>query len=231
MTILLGGLALLLLWWGAGRARRLHPKLTARVMRQVGGTLALALAGLVLARGRIEFALLLALGGLWLFEGGVGLSRRWHGLATRIRGGEAAHDIRILRIDRTGEAFARAGPFAGKGLGLIPVPALRDLLDFGRANDPDGAVWLEAYLDRRHPGWRVDADADADPGPRGASHPGTMTQEQAYQILGLQSGASLEEIRTAHRTLMKRLHPDQGGTVEQAARVNAARDRLTNRHR
>jgi curved DNA-binding protein CbpA len=30
---------------------------------------------------------------------------------------------------------------------------------------------------------------------------------------------------------MKRIHPDQGGSAERAARVNAARDRLTDRHR
>lgn len=231
MTILLGGLALLVLWWGAGQARRLSPNLTARVLRQVGGYVALALAGLVLVRGRIEFAILLAVAALWLLEGTGGLGRRWHGLKARIRGGAAVQDVRILWVDRSGEAFARIGPFAGRALAGLPLAALRDLLGFGRANDPDGALWLETYLDRRHPGWRVDADADADPRPRGASGPGAMTQEQAYQILGLQSGASLEEIRTAHRTLMKRLHPDQGGTVEQAARVNAARDRLTNRHR
>ncbi|MFC6745568.1 J domain-containing protein [Methylobacterium persicinum] len=37
-----------------------------------------------------------------------------------------------------------------------------------------------------------------------------MPQEQAYQILGLERGASTEEVRSAHRTLMKRAHPDQG---------------------
>ena len=58
-----------------------------------------------------------------------------------------------------------------------------------------------------------------------------MTQEEAHQILGLQSGATLQQIRTAHRTLMKRWHPDQGGTVEGASRINAARDRLVSRHR
>jgi curved DNA-binding protein CbpA len=58
-----------------------------------------------------------------------------------------------------------------------------------------------------------------------------MTEQEAYEILGLERGATLEQVRAAHRTLMKRLHPDQGGTAEQAARVNAARDRLNNRHR
>jgi curved DNA-binding protein CbpA len=58
-----------------------------------------------------------------------------------------------------------------------------------------------------------------------------MTQEEAYEILGLQRGATAEQIRSAHRSLMKRAHPDQGGSAEGAARVNAARDRLLNRHR
>lgn len=94
-----------------------------------------------------------------------------------------------------------------------------------------GWTRLQADLHRRNPGGREHAEADADPGTRRPADPGAMTQEQAYEILGLERGASLEDVRLAHRTLMKRLHPDQGGTAEQAARVNAARDRLTNRHR
>ena len=90
---------------------------------------------------------------------------------------------------------------------------------------------LQTYLDGRTAAGRVDAEGDADARTRRAPDPGAMTQEEAHQILGLQSGATLQQIRTAHRTLMKRLHPDQGGTAEQAARVNAARDRLNNRHR
>ena len=94
-----------------------------------------------------------------------------------------------------------------------------------------GMTRLQADLDGRDAGGRVDAQADPDTRPRRPADPGTMTQEQAYEVLGLERGASLEDVRTAHRALMKRLHPDQGGTAEEAARVNAARDRLTNRHR
>jgi curved DNA-binding protein CbpA len=58
-----------------------------------------------------------------------------------------------------------------------------------------------------------------------------MTKEEAYQVLGLQPGASLDEIRQAYRTLMKKLHPDHGGTAYLAARVNQAKEVLLGRHR
>lgn len=49
---------------------------------------------------------------------------------------------------------------------------------------------------------------------------------EARALLGVEIGADAETIRTAHRRLVARVHPDQGGTHELARKVNAARDLL-----
>jgi DnaJ-domain-containing protein 1 len=120
-----------------------------------------------------------------------------------------------------------AGPYEGTTLDALNIPTLTRLLG---DIDEESRALLAAYLDRREPGWREHADAGATAG-LGATGGGPVTQEEAYQVLGLQPGASDEEIGRAHRTLMKKLHPDQGGSTYLAARVNQAKDVLLRRHR
>ncbi len=64
----------------------------------------------------------------------------------------------------------------------------------------------------------------AKPSPRAA--PGTMTRTEAFEILGLQSGATDSDIRAAYHRLMRAAHPDAGGSDWLAARINQARDTL-----
>ena len=54
----------------------------------------------------------------------------------------------------------------------------------------------------------------------------TMPVEDARKLLGVGPGASLEDIRQAHRRLIARVHPDTGGSAELANRINVARDIL-----
>ena len=98
--------------------------------------------------------------------------------------------------------------------------------------DEESCALLMAYLDRRQPAWRENAQDYAATGTgRSSWSSGKMTEEEAYKILGVQPGTSAEDIGRAHRALMKKLHPDQGGSTYLAARVNEAKDVLLRRHR
>jgi hypothetical protein len=119
-------------------------------------------------------------------------------------------------------AAASAGRLAGTKLDQLELSTLVPLVGEFDAESRD---LLAAYLDRRHPRWR-DAAAGSSP-----ARSGKMTKEEAYQILGLEPGASAEQIGRAHRGLMKKLHPDQGGSTYLAARVNGAKDVLLRRNR
>jgi DnaJ family protein C protein 19 len=67
----------------------------------------------------------------------------------------------------------------------------------------------------------------AGPRPRSAtSRSGSMSRDEAYEVLGLHPNASETEIREAHRRLMRGAHPDAGGSDWLAARINQARDIL-----
>ena len=53
-----------------------------------------------------------------------------------------------------------------------------------------------------------------------------MSEAQALRILGLEPGASVEDVREAYRRLIRRAHPDLGGSSGLAAMINEAKARL-----
>ena len=97
--------------------------------------------------------------------------------------------------------------------------------------DAESLRLLEGYLDRAHPGWRDDVQADDTQRQSAAARASGMSKKEAYQILGLQPDASDAEVRDAHRRLMKQVHPDHGGSAALAAKINEAKDQILGRHR
>jgi hypothetical protein len=92
--------------------------------------------------------------------------------------------------------------------------------------DADSAALLESFLDRYHPDWRERYEHNSF-GEQGGAHGfDSMTRKEAYQILGLEPGASREEIHRAWRRLVRAVHPDSGGSAFLTAKINAARDLL-----
>ncbi|WP_157215551.1 J domain-containing protein [Flavisphingomonas formosensis] len=63
-------------------------------------------------------------------------------------------------------------------------------------------------------------------GRRYGARKAAMPLAEARRLLDVPRGASAETIRSAHRRLIARVHPDAGGSAELARRVNIARDTL-----
>jgi uncharacterized membrane protein YedE/YeeE len=105
-----------------------------------------------------------------------------------------------------------------------------------------GMSWLAALLiifftAGRRFFWRANREAPPQREGSGSSREGSvppprsrdarvMSHDEAYAILGLEPGASKDAILEAYKRLMKKMHPDQGGSTYLAQRINLARDVL-----
>ena len=236
MIYVLGGAVLLVLLYAAARwFVRANPE------QVVGGlkvaAIILGIAGIVLlvVVGRIGLVLMLA-GVL------VPLFIRWRN-ARRLAGtgpgsGPAPSNGGTSRVDTVYFAMTldhdsgaldgevRKGPQRGQILSALDLPALLALLT-ECSDDAASQQVLSAYLDRHHEGWRDMAAPGAD---GHAANTGgaqaALTRDEAFRILGLEPGADATAIKAAHHRLMKKFHPDQGGSAWFAARINEARDLL-----
>ena len=129
---------------------------------------------------------------------------------SRMETGAAQKSVRILLaaaclifgIGLTVRGLAVIGvPLAGAGIGFLGVA-----LGFRKTGD-------QTFGDEQ----RDSARAPASP---------RMSVREALEVLGLGPEASDDDVRAAYRELMKKVHPDAGGTNALAARVRQARDVL-----
>ncbi len=119
------------------------------------------------------------------------------------------------------------GKFAGRRLSAMSIEDLLELRAES-SQDADTLGLLDAYLDRAHVGWRETAgDTGGGEAASGGTSPsGPMTRDEAYRVLGLESGADAKAIKAAYRALMSKVHPDKGGSPYLAAKINEAKDLL-----
>ncbi len=211
------------------------PRILAKILRYSGFGICAALAAFLLLTGRFALGLPLALMA-------VAFLRRWAlpRLGPRVGGGSGSSQGRSSNVETTylrmtldhesgamrGEVLQ--GAFAGQDLSDLGQDELMQLLAECRGSDSEAAQLLEAYLDRSQgPDWRQWQGGESHAGQgTGAPNRGSMTLEEAREVLGIDANATASDIREAHKRLMLKLHPDKGGSSYLAAKINQAKDLL-----
>ena len=226
----ISGLVLLAALAGYNYVRKLDRRFLRRSLRWlVGGLAALIALGMLVAR-RFDIALFVGAAAFSVLRSGRLGPFSFDGPAVDAGNISQVQSYRFaMELDHdTGSVSGRVlnGQFAGM-----------DLIDLGEMDtrillaevedDSDSRSLLESWLDANRSGWREyfaqqgsgydQASSSADP------------MAEAYDVLGIKPGASEEEVRAAHRDLMKAVHPDHGGSSYLAARINQARDLLLKR--
>lgn len=218
-SLLLLGVILYLLGW----VTKIDTASLAAWMRKSGAVLLVAFAALIFTRNP----------GLAIMAGmaAYSLMARTGWFSGKGRGGSSSNSaVRTpyleMSLDHTSGGVAGRvlqGRFAGRALSDFTHAERMSFLGELRANDAQGAQLFEAYLERAFPGWNTGGE---DSGPRAGTASRGMTVDEAYLVLGLSRGATRDNVHVAHRNLMKRFHPDQGGTTYIASQVNEAKDVL-----
>lgn len=190
-------------------------------VRKLGGAACLALAGFLTLRGGFAMAVPLAIFGLGLmgFSMPMPWTRKTPGQRSRVETSLLAMELDHDSGRMDGEVLT--GEFKGRRLsGMGDAELKRFGAQCAGAGDQSLSL-LDAWLDRARPGWRETWDRASARKPAS----GAISKEEAFAVLGLKPGASPEQIRSAHRTLMKQFHPDHGGTDYLAAKINQAKER------
>jgi hypothetical protein len=218
---------LALLRWAANAP----PAQVAKALRfTLPGALGLAGAALTFAgrAGAGSMLIVLAMALFGRVRGVQGGSTKGAGARSTVRSDRLEMELDHDTGDMDG--IVRDGPYDGMPLSMMNAEQHESLWR-SFEDDAESRALLETYLDRKAPGWRERLDSRGGGGQRGAPGAGAMTEQEAYDVLGLEPGADEAAIRKAHRRLMQRVHPDLGGTDFLAARINAAKDFLLSTHR
>jgi hypothetical protein len=226
MAYLVLGIVALLVLLLLGRAFvNADPAALARGLRWTAIAFAILLLVFLIASEQLALALAVAGGLLTVAVRGRALWQHFRAAGGPTSGRVSEVETAMLRMtldhdSGTMSGTIRRGPHQGRRLSELAPGELLALWRACRAEDEASAKLLETYLDRTAPDWRQGAAGGG--GERAAA--GAMSREEAYKILDLPQGAP--DVKAAHRRLMLKLHPDQGGSTYLAARINQAKDLL-----
>lgn len=233
MQYLILGLVIAFLVYAALRAFvNANPKNIAKNLRSIGGITALVIAIFMSVTGRFALAVPLFFVAISLLRRNLGTFNPFPGSASKSQGQRSRVRTRTIEMELdhdTGEMEGRVvrGQFSSRMLSSMDEAELTQLYSECKTGDPQAAHLLDAYMNKRFASWREGAGSDAGAnGQAGLRPDGPISREEAYEILGLEPGAGKLDIRRAHRKLMKKLHPDHGGSTYLAAKINEAKDLL-----
>lgn len=234
---LLVGLLLAAKWFASA-----DPKSMVKVLKWVAVPFIAAIGIYLIVTGRIAIALMLLPVLIpWLARlRSAATAAKNHARMSDAGGGgqNSTVETRFLRMTLNHDSGAmagevREGAFAGRSLDSLILSELIELLNECLRSDAPSAKVLETYLDRVHEGWRDfvrPGGAGKSTQDGGAFAGGPMSRDESYKILGLEPGASVEEIKAAYHRLMGALHPDKGGSTYLAAKLNEAKEVLLQGH-
>lgn len=225
-TLLLGVLLLVVILLVGRYYVRADPAVLAVVLKRAAGVMVLSAAAGLALTGKLLLALPLVALGFWLlgrrlpFSIPGGADDIWQG-GQRSRVRTAMLEMTLDHSTGATDGRVLSGRFAGRQLSAMSPEELSALLQECALRDPQGSQLLRAYMERI--GIRPE---ESRAGGRAAGSNGGMSLAEAYDVLGLKPGATEEEINAAHRSLMKRYHPDQGGSTYLASKINEAKEVL-----
>ena len=108
------------------------------------------------------------------------------------------------------------GKFKDKNLTQLTKNQVEELLSELKTNDIRGFNILNLLINKSFQN------------SQSSSSSGSMTEEEALSILGLEKGANDEEIKKSYYNLMKKFHPDKDGNNYLSNLITEAKNKLLN---
>ncbi len=222
LIIVFGGL------WLIRTFARATPAQSKGLSKKLAGGALIIVSAVLALTGKAQFAAPLFAIGLGLighasaFPNGFPWADKSAGQKSRV-----ATSILAMELDHDSgkmSGLVLSGPFKNARLEAMSLENLQQLYKQCAGVSDQSLSLLEAWLDRHKSEWR-----DSWKGEQRASNSGAsaMSVEEALAVLGLKAGATQEDIKSAHRRLMKEFHPDRGGSDYLATKINQAKEMLT----